>query len=249
MHRDYFRKSKKNNIKTKIFSVIALGVLIMSTVGCGKVIGYEELAEKLLNEKYNDEFVVEKIQSTSLLDEYYTALAYQKDNPETIFRVYVNNDGSGISDNYVSRLVCAQLSDTVARNLDSLNGIYYIYSSTLIDSLELDNPYILLSEYIDTHPKMKYNIYVFYSSDSMDQQNLYQGLANICQGLPISGNIYLHMMDESVLKDVQNYLENNDRIYDDGDQMFEPYSCGIIKFTNGILDSGKEEIFEMIEGR
>ena len=83
----------------------------------------------------------------------------------------------------------------------------------------------------------------------MDQQNLYQGLANICQGLPISGNIYLHMMDESVLKDVQNYLENNDRIYDDGDQMFEPYSCGIIKFTNGILDSGKEEIFEMIEGR
>ncbi|MBO5159773.1 MAG: hypothetical protein J6B94_09350 [Lachnospiraceae bacterium] len=221
----------------------------MSTIGCGKVIGYEKMAEKLLNEKYNDEFVVEDIQSASILDEYYTALAYQKDHPDTIFKVYVNNDGSGVSDNYVNRLVCAQLSDTVARNLDSLNGIYYIYSSTLIDSLELEDPYISLSEYVDTHPKMKYNIYVFYSPDISDKENLYQGLTSICQGLSISGNIYLYIMDDSVLKDVQDYLENNDKIYDDGDHMFEPYFCGIMKFTNGVLDNSKDEVFEMIEGK
>lgn len=240
---------RNNKMKEKIVSAIMLGVLVMSTVGCGRMIGYEELAERLLHEKYNKEFVVETIQSVSVLDEYYTALAYQKDRPDTIFRVYVNNDGSGVSDNYVSRLVCAQLSDTVARNLDSLNGIYYIYSTTLIDSMELEDPYISLNEYIDTHPKMKYNIYVFYSPDTSDKENLYQGLTSICQGLSISGNIYLYIMDDSILKDVQDYLENNDKIYDEGDNMFEPYSCGIIKFTNGVLDHSKDKVFEMIEGK
>lgn len=240
---------RNNKIKEKIVLAIMLGVLVMSTVGCGRMIGYEEMAEKLLHEKYNDEFVVETIQSVSILDEYYIALAYQKDQPDTIFRVYVNNDGSGVSDNYVNRLVCAQLSDKVARNLDFLNGIYYIYSTTLIESLELKDPSILLSEYIDTHPKMKYNIYVFYSPDSSDKENLYQGLTNICQGLSISGNIYLYIMDDGMLKDVQDYLENNDKIYDEGESMFEPYSCGIIKFTNGVLDESKDEVFEMIEGK
>lgn len=219
----------------------------MNMTGCGKIIGYEELAEKLLNEKYNDEFVIEEVQSTNMFDEYYTVLAYQEDNPDLIFRAHVDNDGGGISDNYVNRLVCAQLSDAVARNLDSLKGIYYIYSSTLIDSLELNDPGMMLSEYIETHPKMKYNLYVFYSPDIFDKENIYQGLTNICKGLSISGNIYFYTMGESILKDVQDYLENNDKIYDDGDHMLEPYSCGIIKFVNGVLENSKEEIFEMIE--
>lgn len=240
---------RNNKMKEKIVSAFMLGVLVMSTVGCGRMIGYEEMAEKLLHEKYNDEFVVETIQSASLLRNSYTAVAYQKDQPETPFKVYVENDGSGMSDNYVTRLVCNQLSDAVARNLDSLNGIYYTYSRTMINSYELDDPNISLSEYINTHQEMLYDIFVFYNPDSLDSENVYQGLTNICQGIPISGDLYVYIVDDRIMRDVQEYLENNDEIYDEGESLLEPYFCGHIGFTNGVLDSSKEEILEIIEDR
>lgn len=249
MHRDCFQKNKMYKSKRLKILAIILGVLIMSTVGCGRIIGYEELAEKLLNEKYHDEFVVENVQSTNVFSKSYTAIAYQKEHPEMLFKAYVENDGSGISDNYVARLVCEKLSDAVARNLDSLNGIYYIYSTTLIDSLELDDPKISLNEYIETNPDMPYYLYVFFSPDSLDKENLYQGLSNICQGLPISGNLYLHILDEIDLKTVQSYCETHDKIYDGGENLFESYYCGRIEFINGALESTKEEVFEMIEGK
>ena len=40
--------------------------------------GYEEMAKRLLSEKYDDKFVVETIQSVSALDEYYWIVVKMK---------------------------------------------------------------------------------------------------------------------------------------------------------------------------
>lgn len=247
MQKHYFQRNRLINRLGKAIIFLLIGVIAMDTVGCGKIIGYEELGEKLLEEKYNDEFVVENVQTTSMFEDNYTVVAYQKDDPTVMFKATVDNDGSYIADNYVTKLVCKQLSDTVAKNLDSLKGYYYIYSSTIVDSLELEDPSTTLNEYVSSHPKMKYNIYVFYCPDDLDKENTYSALSNMFSGLSISGNISLYIMNESMMQKTQNYLENHDKIYDEGKNMFSPYYCGMIEFTEGALRNSREEVFEMLE--
>ncbi len=75
--------------------------MIMDLNGCINVVSDEELAKTKLEEKYYKEFVIEKVQSRSLLEKYYTVIAYPMDDPEIMFRAYVNMDNSGCSDNYV----------------------------------------------------------------------------------------------------------------------------------------------------
>lgn len=244
MHYRYFQKNK---LFKKISFAIVIGVMLMNAVGCEKLINYEELAERILNEKYKDEFVIEEVVRSNIFDDYYIATAYQADNPDTLFRVFVDNDGSAASDNYVGKIVCNQLSDQVAKNLDSVSGTYYIYSSTIVDSLEQMDPTITLDEYISSHPEMKYGIYLFYCPDEFDKEDIYHGLSEMFHGLSISGNVYLHIMDESMMQKIQNYLETHDKIYDEGKQLMKPYSCGIIEFSDGMINSSRDEIFHMLE--
>lgn len=207
---------------------------------------YEETAEKLLYEKYHREFAVEKIISNNIFEKYCTALAYELDDPNTLFRVYINDDGKAVSDDYIDRLMEKELSDRIAKNLDALDGIYYIYTNTMLKTREEMDPDITFDEYMKAHPKMKYCIYLFYCQETGDVENVYQGLQKLLEDLPLTGVMEMYLMNEEMLGKVQDYLESHDKIYDEGKQMIKSYACGRFEFQEGILAITKDEVVHFL---
>lgn len=111
----------------------------MNSVGCGKVSSYEEIAKEKLYERYQDDFEIENVQSHHFLSGYYTVIAYPQSDPTLLFRASINDDGSEESDNYVCTLVCQRLSEQVEKNLNALNGFYYVYSKPRIATVYKGN--------------------------------------------------------------------------------------------------------------
>lgn len=215
-----------------------------------KAYSYEELAIKLLNEKYQDSFEIEKVQSHSIFKGYYTVIAYQTDNADFLFRAYVNSDGKALSDNYVTKMVCADLADKVAQNLDALRGIYYIFAEAKIEPKMLDNIELTIEEFLEVYPKNQFIIYINYCPEEKEADEIYESLENALVNIPpITGEIRFFIMDEDMLSKVQDYQETRDRCYDDYEDMMETYLAGIIPFENGSIKCTKEEFREKLENK
>lgn len=222
----------------------------MRETGMDKVLSYEELAIELLNAKYNDSFAIETVQSHSFFRGYYTVIAYQEENGDVLFRADVNSDGTGISDNYVTKLVCHNLADKVAQNLDALKGIYYIFAEVMVEPTMLDNIKITLEEFMKITPKNKFAITINYCPEDTNAEEVGSVLNETLKGLEcISGKIYLYVMDELMLSKVQNYMETHDRCYDEYRKMVDKYSAGILDFEKGIIKNAGGEIRKLLENR
>ncbi len=235
------------NCWKRILLVFVIGVIIMDNDGCGKMLSYEELAEQKLEERYDMPFEVVDVLGGNIGDEYYTVTAYQADDPKTLFRATVSNDGLAETDNYVCKLVCQRISERIARNLDELNGIYYIHTAFLVDPPGLTDVEMTAEEYLEQYPGDTYHIYLNYCPDRMDPAALYESLGKIFQGLGnVRGRIYLYIVDERTLGQIQGYLEEHDKMYDDYQHMVEPYEAGIIPFEDGKIQLTGAEIRNMV---
>lgn len=222
----------------------------MENIVHDKAYSYEELAVKLLNEKYHDLFEIEEVQSHSYFKGYYTVIAYQTDNADFLFRANVNSDGKAISDNYVTKIVCADLADKVAQNLDALGGIYYIFAEAKMEPKMLDNIELTLEEFLGIFPKNQFTIYFNYCPEEKDADEIYKSLENALLDLSaINGTIRFFIMDEAMLSKVQDYQETRDRCYDDYKDMTEAYLAGVIPFEYGRIKCTKEEFRKILENR
>lgn len=219
----------------------------MNTFGCEKLLSHEEIAEQKLEERYHMPFETVSVLGGGILDEYYTVIAYQKDDPKTLFRATVNNDGSGESDNYVCKLVCQKISDRIAENLNDLNGIYYIHTAFLVDPPGLIDVKMTVEQYMEICPDDTYHIYLNYCPEQMNAGAFYESLSHMFTGLEgMSGRIYLYIVNERVLSDIQEYLEDHDKMYDDYFHIVEAYDVGIIPFKNGKIQLKSSEIKDMV---
>lgn len=234
----------------KIINFFMIGAFLMEIAGCGKMISHEELALDLLKRKYNDEFVIQEVQSQSLIKGFYTVIAYQKDNPDLLFKADVDSGGEGIGDTYVSRILCDKLADKAAANLDNLPGYYYIHTVVSLSPYFLDDPDISLEDFMKESPKNTFTFHVHYVPDNTDSEQFYNTLTDMFKGMElINGKVHLYIADEAQLKDVQEYVENHDRCYDNFERMTDSYSVGIYDVRQGIIVTPKEEIMKSLEGR
>lgn len=212
----------------------------------------EELAEYKLNEKYSRPMVVDHVQGGNLLDTFFNVVAYDEERPKLMFAAKVNNDGKGIADNYVGRILCSKLSDRIEKNLDSLRGFYFIHSQMEYEAWTLTDPETDLDEYLTEHQEKRYIILFAFSADEtdFDFENYYSGLENLLTGLPVSeANVVLYNCDERMLANMEGYFEEKDRIYDDFTSMVSPYRIGKVKFENSRLMATKEEVKELFDNR
>ncbi len=215
----------------------------MSVTGCNKTKSQEALAIELLNAKYNDQFLIEEIQSQNFLEKYYTVIAYQKDDTNVLFKAQVDFDGENISDNYVSKKLCERLSDKIARNLNELPGIFYIFCEPMVEVTVLKDVNITIEEYMKISPKNRFVIYLNYSPENALSGDVYSALSNLLKDVEgVSGQVQLYIMEEEMLKDVQDYVENHDALYDDYEDMVEQYLAGILEVENGKLTATKDEV-------
>lgn len=229
----------------KIF--ILLVIFIFSITGC-RMISHEALAVKLLNKKYNDSFEVEKVQSRNTFGGYYTVIAYQEDNPDMLFEANVNFDGSGVSDNYVSKIVSQKLSDKIAHNLNDLKGTYYIYSNPMIQNRRADDVDMSVQEFLEAFPVTRFSVKVYYKPEDTSADEIYEELNNMFKDIDgVNGQVKLYFMGDYTLGNVQYYIKTHDDFYNDYKHMVEQYFVGNIDIENSRITNTKEEIILMIE--
>lgn len=209
----------------------------------------DDFAKNKLEEKYNESFEVEKILEGNIVDGYYTALAYPSNMPDILFTVSVDFDGSVTSDNYVCKRVFKKMSERIGNNLDDLNGCFYIYCAPLVELRDLDNPEMDVEEYLKLVPENDINIYLHYSPDGNDFDNLYCCIQSIYNGIgneKENGMIYLFIVDDNGLDTAQDYLESHDRIYAKYHDYMEPYYKGYIRVKDGKPECTKEEFMRKV---
>lgn len=232
----------------KLLAIIMMGVVTMNSVGCVNTKSYEDIAKEKLYERYQEEFEIEEVQSHHYFDGYYTVIAYPKSNPDILFSASINDDDSKESDNYVCKLLCQRLSDQVAKNINGLNGIYYIYSIPRIDVVNIGNKEITISEFMQEHPSSAFRTYIFYYSDNLDTQRFASNIQQAFDGLEnVNGKINLYIVpNENILSEIQQYIETHDQLYDEFKEISEKYYKGTINYKNGSFDCTVEEIQGMV---
>ena len=220
----------------------------MNNVGCGKVSSYEEIAKEKLYERYQDDFEIENVQSHHFLSGYYTVIAYPQSDPTLLFRASINDDGSEESDNYVCTLVCQRLSEQVEKNLNALNGFYYVYSKPRIDTVNIQNKEMSVREYVQEFPSCAFRTYLFYCPETFDAEAFAFNIQQAFNGLEfIEGKIDMYFVpDEDSLGKIQNYLETHDQMYDEFKDIADSYYKGSIEFKFGSWSMSLEEIQEMV---
>jgi len=106
--------------------------------GC-KRIEYDNIATTILEEKYGEKFEVKEVNRQYLFDQYYTVMAYPTDNPHILFNAAINYIGKGCNDNYYGKIFFDKFSDRIEKNLDSLDGVYYVYSEGFIEDIGFES--------------------------------------------------------------------------------------------------------------
>lgn len=237
---------------TKMICILGIfimaGVIVMDLYGCGKVIDDKQLALNKLEEKYNKSFVVEDIVEKNKYAGYYTCLAYDVEQSDIIFRVNVDVDGNGFSDNYSSKCVFRKISDAIGHNLDDLDGYFYIYSSPLVERTGINNPEMTAEEYLLKVPDGRINVYLLYAPEKTNYKSLYSNLMNMYEGIgTVDGTLYLYITDEEGLNWAQDYLESHDQIYDDYAKLMKDCYKGSFEIIDGRLTCSQLE-FEALMG-
>lgn len=88
--------------------------MLFGLVGCGsnKNKSAEDIAEIYLKNTYNKEFVVEELvkkDAGPFKTKSYSGFAYEKDNPENRFKVWVDKDNAQVSDAYYGTTVVPEM--------------------------------------------------------------------------------------------------------------------------------------------
>ena len=220
----------------------------MNSTGCGKASSYEEIAKEKLYERYEENFEIEEVQNHYFLSGYYTVIAYPQSDPTLLFQASVNDDDSKESDNYVSTLVCRKLSEQVEKNLNGLNGTYYVYSKPRVDMVNISDKDISIREYVQKFPSCAFRTYLFYCPEIIDTYNFAVNIQQTFSELEfVNGRVDIYVIpDENTLGEIQNYIETHDQFYDEFGEISDDYYKGTIEYKDGIWDKSLEEIQGMV---
>ncbi|MGN0342087.1 MAG: hypothetical protein ACI4DO_04760 [Roseburia sp.] len=238
----------------KLLGVLVLwAVMVLGVTACGSYRNAstnkkEELATQLLHDKYNENFEIRELLREYPLDGYYTAVAYPTDNPDILFSVSVNSDGTGIADNYVDKMVSLQLSDELTHNLDGLNGEVVISSFPSVESVWLSDKNMTLNEYVEEVQDPDFRVYMFYCPEFLDTESLYYNMGNLYDGIVnMDSRVYLYVVDEHELQNICGYIQSNDDFYADFDDIADQGYKGYINYYDNEMEMDKEEFMEMVK--
>ena len=233
-------------MKKKIITIITAGV-ILALSGCMSNQEHKDLAKELLEDKYDEDFVINKNMGEGYdLDEgigkgfktdEYTVEAYSEDHPEIIFDAVVFPDKSKVSDPYAAKRILCSTSRKIEDNIEGLDGKYYVHIVPLVYDTKIDDPDADIEELVDNNPSNSYTVYLFYSPDDEITRSDYRYISHMFDGLEcMSGKVALYEVDYRTLNKAADYIESNKELYHEFRKMTDDYRLGYIDFEDGELD-------------
>ncbi|MBQ8234469.1 MAG: hypothetical protein IJZ36_02655, partial [Bacilli bacterium] len=216
----------------RLLSLLLLLILSINLLGCSLVPLTETKVKNLLSEKYGESFEIKEVQSKNFLEGYTTYIAYPSNETTCLFKVSVDNDGKRFSDNYAVKQICKELTDIVEVNLDTVANTY-VHTNTVIDMMQSDNIAIDLYDFASERGSV-FNIYVYFDSTLCSIDSIYNKLELIIQNLSyVNGTFYIYDAPEGLQYSVQNYVESNDTLYNNFNNMVDSYYVDSIGFKEG----------------
>lgn len=190
-------------------------------------------AEELLKEKYCEDFVVYQYVGQGMLDDFYTVNAYAFSHPEMPFNAYVALDGSSVSDEYFTKILCEKMAQKMMENMVGISGDFYIHIQPMLMSSTESDIQISVEEYLKNNPFNFYTVYV-YSDLKEKLTDLYVKIRDSLSKIgKIDGNLMLYEMSSEKISEVQEYVDTHTRIYGEHDDMTEAYLVRTFEFEKG----------------
>lgn len=188
--------------------------MLFGLIGCGsnnKKKSAEDIAEIYLKKIYNKEFVVEELtrkDAGPFKTKEYSGFAYEKDNPENRFKVWVNKDSGEVTDAYYSMTVLPKMIEWIQAEADSVwdNAKVGVILDVLRPTLNVEYKE---NEYIDFLENESVECDVFLFVKSKDELTL-EKYSQFDEAIKekVSGYVQLYILDDCDLSsvDVVNYF-------------------------------------------
>ena len=206
------------------------------------------LAEDALKTKYQESFVVTEVFGQKYGELYYEVQAYSEEYPQLRFSANVNMEGNLVSDAYVEKRVCAQISEKIMDNLDSLPGDYDVYVRGVGPQPLTSKANIGLEAYLSLDTCNRFMIYVFFNPDNAEIEMVYESITHIMDDISLSeAKIRFCVTDEPLLQEIQAYFDVNDDVYFDFQEIEEKLKSIDITFHSGTIDLSKEMLVSELE--
>jgi hypothetical protein len=166
-----------------------------------------------------------------------------------MFSAGIDYNSQNLFDEYNSKKMCVRLSDLIAKNLDALNGIYYIYSETKMPTYNLDDENMTINDYMQQYPMEQFNIYMMFLPNEKNGKIFAKCIKNAFKNIEyLSGEIRLYIINKDEnLEEIQDYIESNSRIYYDFKKIAGSFFKGNIHFEKGIILEDDDKLENMIE--
>lgn len=135
---------------TKKTTIIAIAiVMLIAAVSCSGS-GIEKTAENALKEKYGVSF---KALESEKMDSDSAYVWLRPDGiPDAVVKSAVNDDGSGLLDNYITVRLCHETTDKVKDSLSDYKGDYYVHTDNSLEWTHDTDYDITAAEYVRKNP-------------------------------------------------------------------------------------------------
>ena len=150
--------------KTLLFVIIVISIMLG---GCSCMSNYNQYstsfqiqtAKELLNNKYDEDFEVSAIGQRygTLSNSTYKVTCYPINHPELVFMAEISKDGSYIYDEYISKIVCNELTNDIVQKTN-FNAEFFIASRPSV--FETSNKNITLDELVKLNDNTDFVIWM-----------------------------------------------------------------------------------------
>ena len=201
-----------------------------------------EKAVRILKEKYHENFEIVSIRVPAFSSGFARAVMAGETYPDLLFRAYIDCEGDGESDTYVTGRVGQKIAEGCREQLQKLRGTYTLFAVPVIADCTLEDAGLSVEDYMQRIPGQSFTLYFFYAPEEDQEPDtgvLASELQNMLLKMPfIHGVVKAYFTSEETLRRVQEYMESVPEpgfdlmeITENASVLERPYQDGAVQIT------------------
>ena len=247
------RKRKHNKIRRILIFLLKVGLLLLSIFSFISWI-YNKPKSKL-NEKYQDEFVIEKITSFNIIEKdkkkwnkedwksyfhvYWNFIAKQKYSDNAKFKGTYYLEDDKVNDYYVEILLEDNINEILNRNINKFDEDSIIYGEAIYEYCLSPNEAIIVN--FASKPRRRYNINIYYNQEVVIPNAIYKEIDNhLFEGLEsLSGTVNLYIVDQKTDLNMRNHHQSRHSMCNDCHALFMSCPSVSFKYNKGKIKTNR----------